>query len=47
MIILGIILLIVGLLWLRPLAYAGVILIAVGVVLAIAAHGSPAGYGYY
>ncbi|QHB37316.1 hypothetical protein I5G58_gp014 [Mycobacterium phage BirdsNest] len=47
MIILGIILLIVGLVWVRPLAYAGALLILIGVVLAIAAHGTPTGYGYY
>lgn len=47
MIILGIVLLVLGLIFYRPLAYAGVVLLIIGVVLAIAAHGSPAGYGYY
>lgn len=47
MIILGLVLLVLGWFFFRPLAYVGVVLILIGVVLAIAAHGSPAGYGYY
>lgn len=47
MIILGILLLILGLIWLRPLAYVGVVLIALGALLAITATGGLTGYGYY
>lgn len=45
MILLGIVLLILGWLLFRPLAYIGVVLIAVGVVLALST--GVASYGYY
>lgn len=47
MLILGLILLIVGWFTFRPLAYAGAVLLLVGLVLWLASHGSSAGYAYY
>lgn len=46
MIILGLILLIVGLLTIRPLAYVGGVLILIGLILWLAAVPGPV-YGHY
>lgn len=46
MIILGIVLLVLGWFFFRPLAYVGIVLLAIGVVLLLS-HAGTGAYGYY
>lgn len=47
MLVLGVILLIVGLIWIRPLAWIGGVLIIIGLILWLAAVPGPVGGHYY